>query len=98
MGAGTGHSAQGIGQSGGDRKNGEHLNQVRERSWVLEWMCTVGIEESATIGAPLLDNFLGGHRTLRDGLGGNGVHHRFPVRLPRGFAVRPEVRYPLRFY
>src|SRR5215468_7648379 len=51
-------------------------------------MCTVCIEESATVRAQFFDDFLGSHWPLRDGLIGHRVHHRLTLRIHHGFAVR----------
>src|SRR5207245_11633457 len=53
------------------RRNGEdagHLEEVRERSWILKGMRAVGVEEAAAVRAELLDDFLRGDRSLRDRL------------------------------
>ena len=70
--------------------------QIGERSWILERMSAVGVEEAAAVGAEFLDDLLRGHRTLRDGLRGDRVHHRLAVGVHRGLAVGAHVLHLLR--
>ena len=51
-------------------------------------MCAIGIEEAPTVRAKLLDNFLRGHRALRDGLFRNRVHDRLAIRTHSRFSIR----------
>ena len=54
--------------AGADREDQQHLDQVGQRAGILERMRRVGVEEAAAVGAQHLDDFLRGHRSLRDDL------------------------------
>jgi hypothetical protein len=58
-----------VGQAGGDEEDREHLHEVRQCGGVLEGVCGIGIEESATVGAEHLDRHLRGGRSLGERLG-----------------------------
>ena len=68
-----------------------------ERSRILKWMGTVGIEEAAAIRAPFLNDLLRSNRPLRDRLGRDGVHYRLTVCVHNWFAVCADTLYLLRF-
>jgi len=54
----TDHSAENVGQRGADRKNRNHLDEIRQGRRVLERMGSVGIEKAAAIGAQHLNGDL----------------------------------------
>ena len=54
---------------------------------ILKGMGAVRIKEAAPIRAPLFDDLLRSHRTLRDGLRCNGVHNRLAAGIHDGFTV-----------
>jgi len=60
-----------IGEAGGDKKDGQHLEEIRKRRWIFKGMSSVGIREAAAIGPQHLDGHLRGHGPLRDRLGVN---------------------------
>ena len=61
-------------------------------------MRAVGVEESAAVGAEFLDDLLRSHRTLRDGLLGDGVHYRLAVGIEAGLPSAPRCWHLLRFH
>ena len=63
------------------------FNEIRKRSWIFERVRAVGVEETAAVGAELLDDFLRSDRALRDGLVGHGVHDRLALRVHHRLAV-----------
>jgi hypothetical protein len=85
---GARHAAEGDGEGRGDEKNGEHLQEVRERRGVLERMRAVGVEEATTVGAEHLDGLLRGDRALRDGLGSDGLGAHLAIYACGGYRLR----------
>src|SRR5581483_9603653 len=73
------HPPEGVGQCSGNEENRDHLEKVRKRGWVLVRMSGIGIDESATVGAELLDGFLGGHGTHWQCLGVRRGSFRYRV-------------------
>jgi hypothetical protein len=57
-----------ISQPDADRKDRDHLDQVRQRIGVFVGMGGIGVEEAATVRAEFLDDLLRGDRALRDDL------------------------------
>ena len=53
------HGAERVAEGGRDHEDGEHLEEVRQRRRVLERVRRVHVEESAAVGAELLDGDLG---------------------------------------
>jgi len=93
----AGHSSQRVGQAGGNRKNTEQLNQVRQWGRILERVRAVRVKEAATIRAPFLDDLLRSHRPLCDGLLCHGVHHGLAIGADNGFPAGIHFRHVLRF-
>ena len=62
------HAAEHIRECGADGENQNDLNEVCDRVRVFEWMRRVGIEESASVRAEHLDDFLRSNRPLGDEL------------------------------
>ena len=63
------HAAKGVGQRERNRQQEQDLDVIRQRRGVLVGMGRVGIEETAAVGAQLLDRLEGGHRPHGQGLG-----------------------------
>ena len=83
----TGHAPQRIGQAAANGKDREYLNEIRKRGRILKRMCTVCVEETAAIGAELLNDFLRSHRTLRDVLRRHRVHELLSIGTQYRFAA-----------
>ena len=64
------HLAEGVRQGRADREDREHLEQIRQRRRILVRMRRVGVDETAAVGAELLDDFLRRDRSLGDHLRG----------------------------
>src|SRR5262245_32771113 len=52
------HPAEVVSQSAADRKDGQHLDKIRERRWILERMRCVSIHVTAAVGTKHLDRHL----------------------------------------
>ena len=61
-------------------------------------MRAVGVEEAAAVGAELLDDLLRGHRSLRDRLRGDRIHHRLAAGVNRRLAIGADVLDLLRLH
>src|SRR5579863_1127296 len=86
----TSHSAQRVSETAADGEDREHFNEVRQRSWVLEGMRTIGVEEAATVGSELLNDLLRSDWALCNGLFGDGVHNGLAVAVDHGLAIRSD--------
>ena len=53
---------------GRQHSDGQHPEETDKRRRILIRMCAVGIEETATVGPQILDEFQRRHRTFGDGL------------------------------
>ena len=78
------HSAEVISESAADGENGEHLEEIRKRRWILERMRRVGVRVTAAVGAEHFDRDLRRHRSLHDVLFGDRLilHHRLVISVP----------------
>ena len=62
------HLAERIGERGGDQKDRENLQEVRQRRRIFEWVRAVRVEKSAAVRSEHFDRLLRSDRTLRDQL------------------------------
>ena len=75
------HLAEGVCQGSRNHEDQEHLQQIAERSRILEGMRRICVEEPTTICSQHLDGFLRSHWSLRDGLFRGLDRGRFGVRM-----------------
>ena len=75
------HAAQCAGQACANDEDRDDLHVIRKRGRVLIRVRTVGVEETAAVGAQHLDGFLRGHRPLPDGLRLGGLFERMRNRI-----------------
>src|ERR1017187_1131867 len=77
------HLAERVSQARWNHEDEQHLQEIRERRWVLERMGGIRVKEAAAVGAQHLDGFLRSGGPLRDGL---------RAAFQRGyFVVRTEI-------
>ena len=62
------HQSVSVSERGWENGDGQHLDEVCQRRRVLIRMSPIGVEESTTVRAQVLDDFQRGHRPLSDGL------------------------------
>ena len=62
------HQSVSVGESGRQHRDGQHLDEVRQRRRVLVGMSAVGVEEAAAVSPQVLDDFQRRHGSLGDGL------------------------------
>src|SRR4029453_2380990 len=56
------------GEPAGNGKYRKHLQEIRQRCWVLKRVSSVGVNVAAAIGPQHLDRYLRSHRPLHDTL------------------------------
>ena len=89
------HAAEHVGERGAECEDQDDLQEVRKRGRVFKRMRSVGVEETAAIGAEHLDGDLRSDRTDRDGLlgafqrggvdiGAERLRHALPDQKQRG--------------
>ena len=91
------HASQRVRQPRADGEDRKHLDEVGQWRRILEWMSTVGVEETAAVGAVLLDDLLRSHWPLRDGLRCNRIHYRLAFGIDGRLAVGIHMLHLLRF-
>ncbi len=64
----THHAAEGVAQRRRNQEHRYHCQKIGERCGIFERMRRVGVKETATVSAQLLDRFLRSHRTQSDDL------------------------------
>ena len=72
----AGHAAQGVRQACANHEDRQDLHEVRQGCRVLKGVGTVGVEETAAVGAQHFDRFLRCHGALPDGLRLGGLLER----------------------
>ena len=82
------HAAECVSQSGRNRKNQDHLEEIRKRRRIFVGMSAICIEEPAAIRAKHFDDFLRRRRADGNHLLGNGLRNRLPVRSWRLHGLR----------
>src|SRR5580692_5061014 len=92
------HPAKRVGETCTDSEDREHLEKIGKGRRVLKWVSAIGVEKPAPIRAEFLDDFLRGHRTLRNGLLGHRIHDRLAVGTDHWLTVRTHSLHLLRLY
>ena len=75
------HATECVAERHGDRQNGQHLQEIRERCRVFQRVRRVDVVIASAVGAELLDRDLRGHRPKRNSLLGRGRFLRDRVAL-----------------
>src|ERR1039458_7924649 len=74
------HLAEGVCQSGSEREDQQHLNEIGERSRIFIRMRAISIEKAATVRPIFFDDFLRSHRAHWNYLLGNSLLSCLAVR------------------
>jgi hypothetical protein len=89
LGGPAGHSPEGVGERGGQDRDSQQFEKIREGRRILEGVRSVDVEEAAPVGAEVLDGLESGDRAHRDDLLGEQglLRLRLLLLVKNGLAV-----------